>query len=239
LKGLQRAVEVQFCSYDDTNEVVWVHEMAKYQIGDSLKITDLQCKGVQNEYNHAPQNRFLSSFFDRYAAAFHMTFRREFRSPFEAPSKPLQSQAQAQAQAQAEDLRQQGELVDAHPDPNGTEPTPKPNGLPPCPHKAILAAWAEIMPDKRQPRPGAWKPSRTAYKALAARWREGFTLQRYDNGAPLYTDTETGIAWWRGFLANCRTGWLMECTQFDLDWIVKPENFTKANEGKYRDKRKP
>lgn len=29
-KGLQRAIEAGFCSYDEASEVVWVHEMARF-----------------------------------------------------------------------------------------------------------------------------------------------------------------------------------------------------------------
>lgn len=39
-KGLQRLIEVGFCTFDEPTETVWVHEMARYQIGESLKPKD-------------------------------------------------------------------------------------------------------------------------------------------------------------------------------------------------------
>ncbi|MCR2581744.1 replication protein, partial [Salmonella enterica] len=45
-KGLQRAIEAGFCEYDEASEVVWVIEMASYQIGEALKPNDLRVKGV-------------------------------------------------------------------------------------------------------------------------------------------------------------------------------------------------
>lgn len=103
-KGLQRAVEVGFCSFDEDSEVVWVHEMASYQIADELKPADKRCVGVQNEYDAVPANPFLAAFYDRYQAAFCMTRKRgyspEIASPMEAPPKPLASQEQEQEQEQ-------------------------------------------------------------------------------------------------------------------------------------------
>lgn len=103
-KGLQRAIEAQFCHYDPPSEMVWVPEMASYQIGDALSATDKRCVGVQREYDSLPENPFLQGFFERYQAAFHMTKMRSQASPSEAPSeggsKPLRSQEQEQEQEQ-------------------------------------------------------------------------------------------------------------------------------------------
>ncbi len=91
-KGLQWAIEAGFCRYDDDTEVVWVVEMAAYQIGDRLDAKDLRCKGIQREYNSLQDNPFLPMFFERYGAAFHMTECRPsgepLQSPFKAPPKP-------------------------------------------------------------------------------------------------------------------------------------------------------
>ncbi|ENW78640.1 hypothetical protein F909_03602 [Acinetobacter sp. ANC 3929] len=103
-KGLRSACEAGFCSYDDTSEMVWVHEMARFQVADSLKPADNRCKSVQKDYDSLPSNPFLAGFFDKYATAFCMTSRRgeiaKTNSPFEAPSKPLASQEQEQEQEQ-------------------------------------------------------------------------------------------------------------------------------------------
>jgi hypothetical protein len=95
-KGLQHCIDCGFCKYDEGSDMVWVIEMALYQIAEALKVTDLRCKGIQKDYDALPNNRFLGEFFDRYEAAFHMRHRRDSTShstdipkdPSQAPSKP-------------------------------------------------------------------------------------------------------------------------------------------------------
>ncbi len=71
-RGLQACVASGFCRYDESTEVVWVCEMARWQIADVLKEKDLRVKGVQNVYDSLPANSFLPAFFERYGAAFDM-----------------------------------------------------------------------------------------------------------------------------------------------------------------------
>jgi hypothetical protein len=97
-KGLQGCIEAGFCRYDDDSEMVWVMEMARFQIADQLKDKDLRIKGVQNEYDSLPENPYLGGFFAMYAKAFCMFSNRAQGSLFEAPSKPLASQEQEQEQ---------------------------------------------------------------------------------------------------------------------------------------------
>lgn len=109
-----------------------------------------------------------------------------------------------------------------------------------CPHSEILRIWSEIMPEKRQPNPSEWKSSRAAYKHLAQRWKEGFEIIRQHGtqaGQPLYTDKETGLAWWSSLFNHCRKSvFLMnECRPFCLDWLCKRDNFIKIKEGAYHD----
>ncbi len=61
-KGLKRAVEAGFCSYDHDAEMVWVHEMAAWQVGETLKPGDNRCAGVRNEYASLPENAFCQCF---------------------------------------------------------------------------------------------------------------------------------------------------------------------------------
>ena len=107
IKGLQGCIEAGFCSYDEDSEMVWVIEMARFQIADQLSAGDKQCKGVQNEYDSLPENPYLSVFYDMYAKAFHMSSKREVASPSEAPSKTLGSQEQEQEQEQKQEQEQE------------------------------------------------------------------------------------------------------------------------------------
>lgn len=104
-KGLQSAIQAGFCAYDEESEVVWVYEMASYQIAESLKESDLRVKGVQNEYDALPENPYLARFFEKYGTAFRMTNKRDAESPSEAPSKPLQSQEQEQEKEQEQEQK--------------------------------------------------------------------------------------------------------------------------------------
>lgn len=96
-KALQSLIEVDFCAYDQHTEVVWVKEMAKFQIAERLSAKDKQAKGVQNAYDDVPANPFLADFFQAHADAFCMTHARVY----EGPSKLLGSKAQEKAKAQA------------------------------------------------------------------------------------------------------------------------------------------
>lgn len=102
LKGLRSACEAGFCRFDEDSMVVWVVEMARYQIAGQLEARDNRCKGIQREYDALPENPYLEPFFEKYGAAFHMTSKRSSDlpevSPFQAPPKPLRSQEQEQEQ---------------------------------------------------------------------------------------------------------------------------------------------
>ncbi len=106
-KGLQSCIEVGFCSYDPDTEMVWVHEMAAWQIAESLSSSDKRCRGIQKDYEAVPDCPFVGPWFDRYRQAYHLTNRREFQEPQptqkQAPSKPLRSQEQEQEQEQEQD----------------------------------------------------------------------------------------------------------------------------------------
>lgn len=106
-KGLKRAVEAGFCSYDHDAEMVWVHEMAAWQVGETLKPGDNRCAGVRNEYASLPENAFLSAFYDRYKTDFHLDVRRNNNRNsvrgFEGAFKGLRSQEQEQEKEQEQD----------------------------------------------------------------------------------------------------------------------------------------
>lgn len=109
-KGLQGAIEAGFCRYDEDSEVVWVVEMAAFQIAEQLDIKDNRCRGIQREYDALPENPFLAPFYERYAEAFHMTAMRGAPAKKDrgskAPRKPLRSQEQEQEHEQQQDQEQ-------------------------------------------------------------------------------------------------------------------------------------
>ncbi len=90
-KGLKSTIEAGFCSYDEDTEMVWVHEMAAYQVGKALKPGDNRCAGVRSEYASLTENPFLSLFYERYKDDFHLNVKRESCPTPEGASKGFEA----------------------------------------------------------------------------------------------------------------------------------------------------
>ena len=148
----------------------------------------------------------------------------ESREEKHAPHAPARPSAEAAGLS----------LVDGN---SKSEPAkePEPDPLPDCPHREVLALWAEVLPAMPQHLPGQWKGTRAEH--LRARWREtaaekgwrdkaqGLTYLRklftYIGQSPFLTGRvrarEPGK---RPFL-------------IELEWLVNPTNWAKVIEGKY------
>lgn len=91
-KALQSLSEVGFAAFDQATSMVWVKEMARFQIGERLERKDKRCIGIAKEYAALPNNPFLKPFFDRYGGPFHITNARGLegapQDPAQAPSMP-------------------------------------------------------------------------------------------------------------------------------------------------------
>ena len=110
-EGLQDCIDAGFCAYDHESEMVWVFEMAKYQIGESLSYGDKRCKGIQKDYDSLPENPFLGEFYDRYAEAYNLSDRRgeqpQMELGFEGASKPHRSkEKEKEKEKESKGLRQ-------------------------------------------------------------------------------------------------------------------------------------
>lgn len=108
MKGLQSLIEREFCMYDDDSETVFVFEMARFQIGEELKVNDNQVKAVKKAYS-SMKGVIKAEFYERYSIAFHLIT----ESPSEAPSKP-RTGTRARARTEA-----------------GTSSVPNGTGIPP------------------------------------------------------------------------------------------------------------
>ena len=117
----------------------------------------------------------------------------------------------------------------AESDPEGAMPP----GIPPCPHQAILALWAEVLP--LLPRHRIWTKTRAAH--LQARWRE----TAVDKGWASQTE---GLDYFRrlfrfvgqskfltGNAVPSRAG--QPPFVCELEWLLLPSNWAKVIEGKY------
>lgn len=91
-KGLRRLIDGGFCTYDEDNEYVFVHEFAAHQVGDALKAEDKRVQGIKNELSKVPESECRRAFQAKYAEAFHLDppskKTKPLRSPSQAPSKP-------------------------------------------------------------------------------------------------------------------------------------------------------
>lgn len=110
LKALQCLSEAEFAEYDAVSEVIWVLNMAKYQVAEQLDLKDKRCKGVWRQLTTYKTTKFFRPFYVRYQANFHLPTTELLGSPgcpSKAPSKPLGSQDQEQDQEQKQ-LRKRG-----------------------------------------------------------------------------------------------------------------------------------
>lgn len=101
-EALRRVEEVGIAYYDDETEMIWVPEMARYQIGETLTPRDNRKAAVIRALRQVGKHRFARAFHEKYREAYGLPDMPELgfeepetkgpRSPFEAPSDPLRSQ---------------------------------------------------------------------------------------------------------------------------------------------------
>ena len=109
-KALRRLSEVGFAYYDEATETVFVPEMAKFQIGETMKADDNRVKAIIKELIAAKSSPFVKDFHAKYAEAYHLpplSDLKALQSPSEAPPKPLRSQEQEQEQEQETEREQE------------------------------------------------------------------------------------------------------------------------------------
>lgn len=92
--GLRRLQEIGFCTIDPASNTIWVHEMAFFQIGKTLKPTDKRVRHVHRFFERIANPQIKQAFFAKYGAAFLLAQPSEISvdgSPIEGASKPLPS----------------------------------------------------------------------------------------------------------------------------------------------------
>lgn len=237
--ALAKIIELGFCAYDDRAEVVWIYEMARFQVGEQLAPADKQVKGIAKAYLELPSNRFLGAFYERYKERFHLSASRgddkPQSRPSEGPSKPHRSQEQEQEQ----DLP----LADARGATGAVAPPAlrlaKTTTVPDCPHQQIISMYHEFLPTC--PQVMEWTEQRQGL--LRARWREKARPNGRSQG---YASVEAGLAYWRRFFAHVAESRFLtgQCQPgpngrpvfvATLEWLLRPSNFAKVIEGNYHD----
>lgn len=123
-------------------------------------------------------------------------------------------------------------------EPDGSKSTAAPPTLPACPHRQLIALFAEKLPTLAKPKAELWdgKPA----EAMRARWKWLLTATRSTDGSRYATNEAEALEWFGRFFdfvgdsdfLMARTG-DFKCT---LQWLVKAENFAKVVQGNYTNK---
>lgn len=118
LEGVKQAIltliELDFCFYDFESEFVFVKEMARWQIGESLKEKDNRVVGLRKYVKSMPKP-IAARFLERYNEDFHLGFSLEEYyqwakgkpSSIEAPLKPLARGSMEPLRSQEQDQDQE------------------------------------------------------------------------------------------------------------------------------------
>lgn len=105
---------------------------------------------------------------------------------------------------------------------------------PDCPHREVLALWAEVLPEMPQHRVDQWNGARADH--LRARWRTTAVAKKWpDQAAGLdYFRRLFGYVQQSDFLCG-RVGTAPGKRSFliELEWLVNATNWAKVHEGKY------
>lgn len=185
-KGLKACIEEGFCLYDEATKMVWVINMAGYQIGSELAENDKRCKGIQKEYNALANCSFLGQFFDFYADAFHLTERREYVikqkgliqimvSPFEGPSK----QGEGEGEGTGEGIK-----------PSASSAAK----LPTCPTQTVIDLYHEVLPNL----PKVRLHTKDRVKAIRKVWEWVLSSKKTDGSRRAET-ADQALEWLRSY----------------------------------------
>ena len=118
-KGLHKLLELGFCSFDENADLVWVHEMARFQIGEALKEKDKRVTWLNREFQTLPSSPLISAFLERYGVAFCLSAGPN-QCPTGSPSgrafpSPSPSQSKAKQEQKKEDAAPPPDGGSAHP----------------------------------------------------------------------------------------------------------------------------
>lgn len=120
---------------------------------------------------------------------------------------------------------------------NGKHRPARERTVPDCPHREILALWAEVLPALPQHQPDHWTGTRA--DNLRARWRELAAAKHWQTAAE-------GLPYFRKLFGYVgRSPFLtgkVEPTKgrrvfvCELAWLLRPQHWHEVHEGKYHDK---
>lgn len=209
-KALRRVSEGGFATYDEGSEVVFVHEMAKFQIGPYLKPGDNRIRGIEKMLEAYSKSVLYNEFVKRYAKCFQLSTALNR----EAPSKPLRSQDQEQDQEQ--DKKEPSALVAS----NEKEINPE-NAKPkfPISVEGFFKQWQQFAKAKSLPVPE--RLSKERRRKIATRLSDdGWYSEFLAACRKIPVPNRDGFTW-----------------QPDIDWLITNDtNVSKVAEGKYENR---
>ena len=213
-KGLRSLSEVGFAYYDEASEMVWVPQMARFQLGEALDPKDKRVIGINKEYQTLPNNRFLSDFYRKYHVVYHLQKPRGF----EGASMGVRSQEQDLEQELEQDLEQnlspltpQGATVEVTATQRGSgqkvKPARSPKSSRRCPGNYVpseaVERWAaeefsevDFHEALAEMRDHQFKDGRTDWDATLRNWirekhrREGIPIHR-QRASPTHQSSST------------------------------------------------
>lgn len=202
-KALQSLIEADFCTFEEGSETVFVHRMAAYQVGESLKPGDNRIKAVARELAGVSNPQLRQAFTDRYGVVFQLVSDPEPK----APSKPLRSQEQEQEQEQEKPSASSADK------------------LPPCQPQAVIDLYHEALPEL----PNVRLMNDKRRKAIGTFWRWVLTSKKTDGSRRAQT-ADQALTWIRSYFDRARDNdFLMGRTQrqgehanwqCDLDFLM-------------------
>jgi hypothetical protein len=89
-KALQRLIREDFCTYDEACDSIFVHNLARIQVGESLSIKDKRVDWLKKEVEKMTSKLLKQRFLAVYGVAYKLVSAGSVSPPNDAPSKALE-----------------------------------------------------------------------------------------------------------------------------------------------------
>jgi hypothetical protein len=232
LEAFRTLSDANFAYYDEHQEVVFIPNMAAFQIAGKLNPGDNRVKGIIRELEKYKKTKFYNMFLEIYQEKFHLPEglkidvtteapSKPLQSPFEGPCKPLRSQEQEQEQEQEQDqeLKEKRILTDSQKE--------KVNGNLGCKQKSLHGVDSANSLDSKQPRTA--KATLEKPDDLTGQTWTDWQKHRKEKRAPVTQTvidqfrleaTKAGITLEEAVKLSCAQGW----QGFKSDWAHSGQN---------------
>ena len=170
LKAIEQLIECDYCSYDETFEYVWVHEMAIDQVGIQLKINDNRVKAINDLVEGLPELNFVSHFISKYSIKFYIHSTNAIHLSDQGALKSLPSQEKEEDQEKNQEQEDMSGKPDVYPLNNFLFEQPS-SHLPSLNSQAL-----EVLNFLNEKTGRAYRPVDSNLKLITARLKTGATV---------------------------------------------------------------